>query len=117
MLPLSLNIGLMLGGYLLIMGYLAVGLRLQRRVSAAPERIPRRQGWPGLIRLVVGTAVGGYVLLMVVVIGYYQGVAGLGGRFLASAFTGSAMLVGLSLPVFFAASWLVERLRRGRRSR
>ncbi|WP_420803173.1 DUF6256 family protein [Streptomyces spiramyceticus] len=39
------------------------------------------------------------------------------GRFLSSAFTGAAVLVGISLPVFFVASWLVEWLRRGRRSR
>ncbi|WP_274563557.1 DUF6256 family protein [Streptomyces spiramyceticus] len=106
----------MLSGYVLVMGFLALGLRIQRRRPAAPGRAGR-QGWPGLIRLVVGTAVGGYVLLMVVVVGYYRGVAQLGGRFLSSAFTGAAVLVGISLPVFFVASWLVEWLRRGRRSR
>jgi hypothetical protein len=121
-LPLSLNIGLMLSGYLLVMGYLALGLRIQRRRPAAPEGPTRgasrgrvgRQGWPRLIRHVVSTAVGGYVLLMVVVVGYYQGVAQLGGRFLTSAFTGAAALLGISLPVFFVTSWLVEWRRRRR---
>ncbi|MEV1079321.1 DUF6256 family protein [Streptomyces sp. NPDC050211] len=73
-------------------------------------------GWPGLIRQVLGTAVGGYVLLMAVVVGYYHGVARMGGRFLTSAFTGSALLVGIAVPVFFTASWLTERQRRKRAS-
>ncbi|QOV33406.1 hypothetical protein IM697_24660 [Streptomyces ferrugineus] len=119
----------MLTGYLLVMGCLAVGLRLLRRQSPGPRtavRGPDRRpvqplaagahgrGWPVLIRLVLGTAVGGYVLLMAVVVGYYYGVARVGGRFLTSAFTGSALLVGITLPVFFAASWLAERRRRRR---
>ncbi|MFF8841971.1 DUF6256 family protein [Streptomyces sp. NPDC015127] len=129
MLPLPLNIGLMLTGYLLVMGYLGLGLWLLRRqppgrgtATGRPERRLARQlapgaarrGWSGLIRQVLGTVVGGYVLLMAVVVGYYHGVARLGGRFLNSAFTGSAVLVGVALPVFSAASWLVERRRRKR---
>lgn len=127
MLPLPLNIGLMLTGYLLVMGYLALGLLLLRRQSPGPEepagkperRLAKqlapgatRPGWPGLIRQVLGTAIGGYTLLMAVVVGYYQGVARLDRRFLASAFTGSALLIGIALPVFFTASWLTERQRR-----
>ncbi|MBT2673480.1 hypothetical protein J7E95_22080 [Streptomyces sp. ISL-14] len=119
----------MLTGYLLVMGYLAVGLHLLRRhrpgpgkATGKPERRLAKQlapgaprpGWPGLIRQVLGTAVGGYVLLMTVVVGYYHGVAHLGGRFLTSAFTGCALLVGIALPVFFTVSWLSER-RRGKR--
>lgn len=106
----------MLSGYLLVMGYLAIGLLLLRRRPTGawkPSRrlspVDMRRGWPGLIRQVAGTALGGYVLLMVVVVGYYQGVARLGGRFLASAFTGAAMLLGISLPVFLVVSWLVVR--------
>lgn len=64
----------------------------------------------------LGTAVGGYVLLMAVVVGYHHGVARLGGHFLTSAFTGSALLVGIALPLFFTISWLVERQRRKRGS-
>ncbi|MFI6012651.1 DUF6256 family protein [Streptomyces sp. NPDC051243] len=131
MLPLPLNIGLMLTGYLLVMGYLALGLRLLRRqtpgpgtAAGKPERRLAKQlapgaprpGWPGLIRQVLGTAAGGYVLLMTVVIGYHHGVAGLGSHFLTSALTGSALLVGIALPVFFTVSWLVERQRRRRGS-
>ncbi|GAA4930582.1 DUF6256 family protein [Streptomyces coeruleoprunus] len=130
MLPLPLNIGLMLTGYLLVMGYLALGLLLLRRqppgpgkASGEPERrlakqlapAAARTGWPGLIRQVAGTVFGGYVLLMAVVVGYYHGVARLGGRFLASAFTGCATLAGVALPVFFTASWLAERRHRRHR--
>lgn len=113
MLPLSLNIALMLTGYLLVMGYLAVGLRMLRRQPARPARDVRRRGWPGLIRQVAGTAVGGYVMLMIVVVGYYQGVAGLGGE-VTSAFTGAATLLGISLPVFFVVSWVLVRLGYGK---
>lgn len=42
----------------------------------------------------IGTAVGGYLLLMAVVIAYYYGVARVGGDFIQSAFTGTALLIG-----------------------
>ncbi|MGW0733125.1 DUF6256 family protein [Streptomyces sp. NPDC002851] len=127
MLPTSLNVALMLTGYLLVMGYLALGLRILRRHPEQTEPPPRRpeirragplapvaarRGWLGLIRRVVDTALGGYLLLMVVVVGYYYGVARFGGRFLLSACTGAALLVGIALPLFFTASWLAERRRK-----
>lgn len=113
MLPLSLNITLMVTGYVLVMAYLALGLGiLRRRPSDTP--VATRRGWPGLVRQVVGTALGGYLLLMAVVVLYYGGVAHLGGRFLASAFTGGALLVGLAVPLFLAVSWVVVRLRQRR---
>ncbi len=68
--------------------------------------------WRRLAAHVAGTAVGGYLLLMLVVIGYYYGVARVGGAFIKSAFTGCALLIGLAAPVFAAASWLTERRRR-----
>ncbi|GAA3379015.1 hypothetical protein GCM10020367_60870 [Streptomyces sannanensis] len=124
MLPVSLNVGIMLTGYLLVMGYLAFGLRILRRYGAGPGRraelpapVTGRRGWSGLIRQVAGTAVGGYLLLMAVVVGYYHGVARVGGRFLMSAATGAALLVGIALPVFLIISWLVERRRHRRASR
>ena len=49
---------------------------------------------------------------MAVVVGYYYGVARLGGGFVVSAFRGAALLTGVALPVFLTASWLVERRRR-----
>jgi hypothetical protein len=73
-------------------------------------------GWTGLARRYAGTALGGYLLLMAVVILYYYGVARVAGAFIASAFTGCALLIALSTPVFALASWLdwlAGRRRRG----
>ena len=64
-----------------------------------------------------GTVIGGYLLLMLVVTGYYYGVARVGGAFIASAFTGCAMLIALAAPVFAAASWLTWRYPHLRRPR
>ena len=52
---------------------------------------------------------GGYLLLMAIVVLYYYGVARVAGSFLDSALTGCALLVGVTLPIFAAASWLTER--------
>ncbi len=112
--------------YLVLMAVLGIGLRhLQRSPrSGAPAAPGPGTTWPGaagspgewwaLIRYLIGTAVGGYLLLSAVVIAYYFGVARVGGQFLESAFTGPALLVGITLPVFAAASWLVTRGRRRR---
>lgn len=107
--PTPQIIAIMASGYALVMGCLAAGLRLRLRQS--PPRRPRRPGWPALVRHLVGTAVGGYLLLGVVVVGYYYGVERLGGQFLRSAFTGTALLIVVSLPLFLAVSWFVERHR------
>jgi Family of unknown function (DUF6256) len=125
-------------GYLLIMGALATGLRLLRRdagegtarrrggagmtgTPGTPEipgtpgargmTGPPAAGWVRLARRYAGTALGGYLLLMAVVILYYYGVARVGGAFIASAFTGCALLIGLTTPVFALASWLDGRHR------
>ncbi|WP_267246529.1 DUF6256 family protein [Streptomyces sp. PR69] len=131
MLPTTLNVTVMLTGYLLVMGVLALGLRILRRSPAPPAPRPEggarrrdgrlaaqlaraavaRRGRAGVIRQAAGAAVGGYVLLMAVVVGYYYGVAGLSGRFVISAVTGSASLIGVAAPVFAALSLLSERRR------
>ncbi len=111
----------MVAGYLIVMAALALGLRATLRpgkpvrpgAGAAPVRAGRLR-WRRLAIHVAGTAVGGYLLLMLVVIGYYYGVARVGGAFIKSAFTGCAMLIGLATPVFAAFSWLTER--RGQRA-
>lgn len=116
----------MLAGYLLIMTALGVGLYFFARSKAGgghggsrtvkrPEG-PRpaagsRRGWLALARHVAGTAVGGYLLLMAVVIAYYYGVARVAGDFITSAFTGTAMLIAIALPLWAAVSWLIERRR------
>ena len=116
----------MLAGYLLIMAALGFGLHLLAR-SKTGDRHGRsltagwpegtrpaagsRRGWLALARHVTGTAAGGYLLLMAVVIAYYYGAARVAGDFIKSAFTGTAMLIGLALPLWGATSWLTERRR------
>lgn len=105
----------MVSFYVVIMAVLATGLRMSRRASSGPSEPGAgntrrdRAGWRRLIVRYAVTAIGGYLLLMVIVLIYYYGVARVGGNFIESAFTGCAMLVGLSAPVFAAASWLAER--------
>jgi hypothetical protein len=134
-------------GYLLLMGALAAGLRLTWRdghppaparggattatrdgpagtardghpaAGTARDGHPAAAGWLRLVRHYAGTAAGGYLLLMAVVVLYYYGVARVGGPFIRSAFTGCALLIALSAPVFALASWLTgrRRSRAGRR--
>ncbi len=137
----------MVAGYVLLMGALATGLRINRRAArraaagdagaagqpqpdaaraAKPERrdptaypAPRagwlgltarvKPGWPRLAVHVLTTAVGGYLVLMAIIIIYYYGVAPIAGNFVESAFTGCGMLVGLGALVFAALSWLSAR--------
>jgi type IV secretory pathway VirB2 component (pilin) len=115
----------MVAGYVIIMTALATGLWLALRrplprPGAAPPGAgqpgagqPSAAGWRRLARHVAGTVLGGYLLLMAVVIVYYYGVARVAGAFIKSAFTGCALLIALALPVFAAASWLAERRRAG----
>ncbi|MFJ8535439.1 DUF6256 family protein [Streptomyces sp. NPDC093591] len=119
MLPVHLNVAVMLTGYLLVMGYLGLGLLILRRRPAESWRPAQRsapatagQRWSALVRRVVGTAIGGYLVLMAVVVSWYQGIAQLGGGFLLSAVTGAALLIGITLPLFFLASWAASRRRR-----
>jgi len=115
----------MAAGYLILMSALALGLRLLYRPRAMQDRPAQPPGagpagsrrassWAGLARQVAGTAVGGYLLLMAVVVAYYYAVARVGPAFLTSAVTGTALLIGLAAPVFAAASWLAGRLPRRR---
>jgi hypothetical protein len=114
----------MAAGYLILMSALALGLRLlyqPRATQDEPGQPPgpgpagsrRGSSWAALARHVTGTVVGGYLLLMAVVVAYYYAVARVGPGFLQSAVTGTALLIGLAAPVFAAASWLAGQLRRG----
>jgi hypothetical protein len=123
------DLGPMVVGFALIMGALAVGLRIIRRSGRGTDRTDQagradragragrglsvvgglEPGWRRLIVHVLATAVGGYLLLMVIIIFYYYGVAPIAGNFVESAFSGCAMLIGLVLPVFLLLSWLAER--------
>ncbi len=53
---------------------------------------------------------------MAMLILYYYGVSRVGRGFITGAFTGCALLIALSTPVFALASWLAGR-RRGRPGR
>jgi Co/Zn/Cd efflux system component len=111
-----------ISGYVILMAVLAAGLRLQRRRAAAgrpASRLTGRRdrGWRALILHVLADALGGYLVLAAVVLLYYYGVAKVGSNFLDSAFTGTALLLGLSLPLFIAISWLIWRRGQPRRPR
>jgi Family of unknown function (DUF6256) len=82
------------------------------RVPATPPGPQPRTGRAALARQIAGTVIGGYLLLMAVIVAYYFGVARVGPGFLESALTGTALLLGLAAPVFAALSWLA--VRRGR---
>jgi hypothetical protein len=119
----------MLAGYLVVMAVLGFGVRRLIHPAAdrpqEPARAPEhptapaaaRRGRLALARRVVGTVVGGYALLMAVVIVYYYGVASVGGGFIVSALSGTALLIAVALPLFAAATWLSEHRRhRGERA-
>jgi hypothetical protein len=120
---ISQDVGPMVVGYGLVMGSLALGLRVIRRPEPGPDRRGRvgrardalrvvarfPPGWPRLVAHCVVTAVGGYLLLMLTVILYYLFVVHVAGDFVDSGFTGCLLLIGLSLPVFLALSWLAVR--------
>ncbi len=79
---------------------------------ATPPSPGQRTGRAALAWQIASTVIGGYLLLMTVIVAYYFGVARVGSGFLESALTGTALLLGLAAPVFVALSWLAER--RGR---
>ncbi len=106
--------------YLVLMAALGLALRGLRKGGAGQPGGPEPMhaatpgapsGWAALARHVLGTAIGGYLLLMAVVTAYYYGIARVGGAFLTSALTGTALLIGLTMPIFAAASWLYTRPR------
>jgi hypothetical protein len=110
----------MSAGYLILMSALAFGLRRlyrPRKALPGPEPPPgrgkqpeqARTGRAALARQIAGTVIGGYLLLMAVIVAYYLGVARVGPGFLQSALTGTALLLGLATPVFAALSWLAGR--------
>ncbi len=105
--------------YLIFMAALGLGLlALHRRAGpvSRPQPAPAADsgplwGWAALARHVLATATGGYLLLLAVVTAYYYGVARVGGAFLASAVTGTALLIGLAMPIFAAVAWISAKAR------
>jgi Family of unknown function (DUF6256) len=82
------------------------------RAPATPPAPGQRTGRAALARQIASTVIGGYLLLMAVIVAYYFGVARVGPGFLESALTGTALLLALAAPVFIALSWLAERRSR-----
>jgi len=100
--------------YLILMTALGLGLAGLRRGAAGRPGGPAaaagaRRGWAAFARQVLGTAIGGYLLLLAVTAAYYFLVARVGGGFLSSAVTGTALLIGLTMPVFAALAWVSAR--------
>jgi fructose-specific phosphotransferase system IIC component len=110
-------------GYLILMSALGFGLRRLYRpgppgaderpdlARVTPPGPGSRAGRAAALRQVAGTVVGGYLVLMGVVVAYYSGVARVEPGFLESAVTGTALLLVLAAPVFAALSWLADRRR------
>jgi hypothetical protein len=103
--------------YLILMAVLGLGLLGLRRRGAGqasgPAAVPGApRGWAAFTRHLLATAIGGYLLLLAVVGAYYYGIARVGGAFLHSAVTGPALLIGLTMPVFAAITWISARAHR-----
>ncbi len=100
--------------YLILMAALGSGLLGLRRGAAGRSGGPAvgdrgRRGWPAFARRVLPTVLGGYLLLLAMVTAYYYLVARVGGDFLSSAVTGTALLIGITLPVYAATAWLAAK--------
>jgi uncharacterized protein DUF6256 len=106
-------------GYGLTM--LALGLGLSASVRGtrrgSQTQPSERRGWPAFIRYLLGTALGGWALLMAIVLLYYIAVAGQGHAFLFAAFTGTALMAfGIGVPSLLLIAWVSDLLRRRRGS-
>ncbi|TDC74968.1 DUF6256 family protein [Streptomyces hainanensis] len=97
--------------YVVTLVFLRVALRLWlREPHGRPRRRhPERRGWPELIRQLALTYVGGWLLLMVVILCYYGGLARHRPDFAVHAATGTLSLMGLTFPFFLAVTWLTTR--------
>jgi type IV secretory pathway VirB2 component (pilin) len=118
----------MAAGYLILMAALGLGLRRLYRLRGPafgagprPNRAPatppapgQRTGWAAMLKRIAGTVIGGYVLLMAVIVAYFYGVTHVGPGFLEGALSGTALLLGLAAPVFAALSWLAGRRERSK---
>jgi hypothetical protein len=101
-------------GYALLMIVLAAGLRAARRRVASGRPLTRHvgrfnRGWPALLWHVLTDFLGGYLLLAAVVVLYYYLVAKVASNFLESEFSGAAVLLAISLPIYLGATWIRQR--------
>ncbi|KAB8166528.1 hypothetical protein FH609_003080 [Streptomyces sp. 3MP-14] len=109
--PTALVLAMTALGYVLLMATLALGLVRARRERGARQQAEPggRRGRAALVWRVAETVLGGWAVLVVVLLGYYYGLADLGGNFLVGGLTGSAALLAIALPLFALASWGWER--------
>ena len=91
---------------------------LQRGRSPSPTDRPEAAGsaWPRLVRYLVATAAGGYMLFLAIVIVYYLALGGETSKFIRDAVFGGAWLAfGVAVPALLAAAWFEDRVRSRRR--
>ena len=102
-----------LTGYVIVLGMLVGYRRAVARGDRRPLR-PKPVGtdWPGLLRHVVGTAVGGYAFFLLLVVVFYFILGGHSSTLVTDALLyGSLLTFGISVPVFLALSWAQRRIR------
>lgn len=92
-----------------------VAVRSHRAHGSEPSE---PKGWPAFVRYLLVTALGGWALLMAIVLLYYVAVAGQGRRFLLDALTGTALMAfGIGVPSLLLIAWIGDLRRRHRGDR
>jgi hypothetical protein len=102
------------GTYALVLAALFANRRSRRRREAGPSQArpepASRPRWRDLIRYVVTTAAGGYVLFLAIVVVFYPVLGQRDRTFLLQAFReGSVLAFAIVVPGFLLISWLHER--------
>jgi hypothetical protein len=108
-----------LTGYVVVLGMLVAYRRAASHLDAKalkPRPVPT--DWPGLVRHVVGTAVGGYAFFLLLVVVFYFILGGHSSTLVTDALVyGSLLAFAVVVPVFLLLSLVQSRLRsRGRTS-
>ncbi len=108
-----------LTGYVVVLGMLVAYRRAEsRRDPKALRPRPVPSSWSGLVRHVVGTAVGGHAFFLLLVVVFYFILGQHSSTLVTDALVfGSLLTVVVVVPVFLVLSWAQSRFRnRGRRT-
>jgi hypothetical protein len=103
------------GAYVLVLAALYGYRRSRRRLQAGPADETRTEsrsspGWRDLVRYVVATAAGGYVLFLAIVVVFYPVLGRQDRTFILEALReGSLLAFAIVVPGFLLISWLYER--------